>query len=366
MRYRYFWTLTLIATFATVGGCGRKPVPGQLPQPPGEGPSTGSTSQRTPRVVSPQPVIPEEKLVAKVNGEGITQEEFDKVYQHVLADQDSPPTTDEKFKLRVNILNDLIMARIITQKALEADLPVAATEIELALDRVRENFHFNEREFLASLAAQGMTLEQFRRSVEKEIKTNKFTEMIMNRYAVNPTEDDLRDWYEEHRAAYRIPERVRVSHILVALPRDATEGQIEQAHQRAQQIRTEILNLGLDFGAAAEKYSDDIDSATAGGLLGDMFPGMMVRSFEEAAFALRVGEVGPPVRTYRGWHLIKVNARFPAKPMSFEEALKTGHLQRDFEVNRRSLYFKDWLAKQRTQTVVEILDPNIAVLPGYR
>ncbi len=366
MRNRYTWFLTLVVTFATVGGCGRKPVPQGLPEPLADSASEGAAGQRTPGSSAIQPIVPSVNLVAKVNGEGITQEEFDTLYQLILSKQDRRLTVDERFKIRLNVLNDLIIARIITQKAMEADLPVAATEIELALDQVRENFYFNENDFLASLAARGMTLEQFRKSTEREIKSSKFQDMIMNRYEFNPTEEDLRDWYEAHKDAYQRPPLVQVSHILVELPRDANQTQVQKAKQQAESIQEEILNLGVDFAAAAEKYSDDVDSATGGGLLGFMPPGMMVRPFEEAAFALRVGELSAPVRTYRGWHIIKVNARVPAKAMTYEEALETGQLRRDYEANRRATYFSDWLRNERTRTEVEILDPSIVVLSQGR
>jgi len=362
MQNRPFWTLTLlIAIFGMFHGCGRKPVPGILPEP--AQPAEAGANQQPAVSITDKPLLPIEDLVARVNGEGITREEFDKVFQHLLSQQEQNLTTDEKFNLRVNVLNDLIMAKVITQNAVEADLPVAATEIDLAMDRVRENFHFNEREFLASLAAQGMTLDQFRKSIERELKTSKFQDMIMSRYSVEYTEEDLKDWFDEHRDVYRFPELVRVSHILISVPQDADNATIERAHQQARKIREQITTLGVDFGEAALKYSDDVDSATGGGLLGDITRGMTVKSFEEAAFALRVGEISPPVRTYRGWHIIKVNARRPAKPLTFEQAYRTGHLQEDYEANRRALYFSDWLRNERTRTTVEILDPSIAVLP---
>lgn len=363
VRIRTVEVFALLLCLSALVSCDRKPMPGALPEPPSRGVAPEvAVKEDVPTATSEQTTEDMTTLVARVNGEGIPVEEFEQLYHHVLSQHGNQMTTDEKFNLRVNMLNNLIMARIIKQKALEADLPVDATAVDMALDQIRQNFHFNEREFLNSLQTQGMNLEQFRKTVENELKVEKFREMISSQYDVRFTEEDLKDWYEENKDSYKSPEMVRVSHILISLPLEAGEEQIQEAYSRAVWIREQIVNLGADFGSMAEKYSEDIDSATEGGLLGDMYRGMMVMPFEDAAFALPVGGISPPVRTYKGWHLIKVNARIPSRQLTFEQAHQAGMLERDYEAHRRLLHFTDWLRNQRTQTTVEILDPNIAVV----
>lgn len=86
--------------------------------------------------------------------------------------------------------------------------------------------------------------------------------------------------------------QVKASHILV------------ETEAEAKKILTEIEN-GKDFAQAAMEYSS-CPSKRKGGDLGYFSKGKMVRPFEEAAFALKKGELSQPVETQFGWHLILV------------------------------------------------------------
>ena len=85
--------------------------------------------------------------------------------------------------------------------------------------------------------------------------------------------------------------KIRASHILV------------ETLEEAQNLKAEIDN-GADFGELAAKYSK-CPSGASGGDLRYFGKGMMVKPFEDAAFALKEGEISAPVETQFGWHLIK-------------------------------------------------------------
>lgn len=86
---------------------------------------------------------------------------------------------------------------------------------------------------------------------------------------------------------------VNASHILVLTEKEAIE------------IRSQLLR-GASFEDLAKKYSKCPSGASNGGNLGFFGRGMMVPEFEQAAFALKVGEISQPVKTQFGYHLIKV------------------------------------------------------------
>jgi peptidyl-prolyl cis-trans isomerase C len=107
-------------------------------------------------------------------------------------------------------------------------------------------------------------------------------------------------------------EQVKARHILIA-PKGSPAAQAgkdltdEQAKAKAEDLRKQIV-AGANFEELAKKESDDTGSGARGGDLGAFGHGQMVPEFEQAAFAAKVGEVTPVVKTQFGYHIIKVDA----------------------------------------------------------
>lgn len=135
-----------------------------------------------------------------------------------------------------------------------------------------------------------------------------------------PSDEDLRAAYESQKGRFITPERRRVSHILIEAPASAPQAEIEAARLQAEALAAQALS-GEDFAALAEASSEDIGSASLGGDLGFLEPGIMAESFETAAFGLTLEEpISDPVQTGFGWHVIKLTDIEPASGMDFEEA----------------------------------------------
>ncbi len=134
------------------------------------------------------------------------------------------------------------------------------------------------------------------------------------------TELDLRSYYDAHKSEF---EEATGSHILIrfkgsSVPLKPNEKDLtpEEALAKAEGLRKQIL-AGADFATLAKAESDDAGTGAKGGELGTFRHGQMVAPFDEAAFALPVGQVSEPVRTQFGYHIIKITAR-TAK--TFDEA----------------------------------------------
>ncbi|MBN2171083.1 MAG: peptidylprolyl isomerase [Candidatus Krumholzibacteriota bacterium] len=118
----------------------------------------------------------------------------------------------------------------------------------------------------------------------------------------DPGEEALRAHYEANLDRYEQGESWRIA--VVTLSRDPSPDDVAYVTSRMQGIRNQIL-AGTPFADMARDYSQDMSNAEQGGDLGWFGRGRMVPDFEEAAFALAVGEVSEPVRTPFGLHLIK-------------------------------------------------------------
>jgi peptidyl-prolyl cis-trans isomerase D len=133
------------------------------------------------------------------------------------------------------------------------------------------------------------------------------------RSAITITDQEVSQQYQATAAAQEV---VRVQHVLIAVPPGSGVEQEDEARRTAQQV-VQRARAGEDFGELAREFSDDPGSAGDGGDLGEFSRGRMVPEFEEASFGQPIGQVGDPVRTSYGYHVIRVNER---KTRSLEEA----------------------------------------------
>ena len=139
------------------------------------------------------------------------------------------------------------------------------------------------------------------------------------------SDQDLRAMWEADPPS----DSVRAQHLLLAVPDGLTQAQVDSVAELAEQLQARAV-AGESFEALARQYSDDPGSAVQGGDIGFFSRGMMVPSFEEAAFSLAVGEVSGPVLSSFGFHVIKVMDRkaasFEAARSSYRDSIVLGRL----------------------------------------
>jgi peptidyl-prolyl cis-trans isomerase D len=135
---------------------------------------------------------------------------------------------------------------------------------------------------------------------------------------ITPSDDDLRQLYESEIDRFTQPERRDVRHILITVDPNADAATAEAAKARIMAIRKKIES-GADFAKVAKEDSQDPGSAAQGGDLGFIEKGLMDPAFDQAAFALKQGELSEPVRTRFGYHLIQVTKIDPSKVKPFAE-----------------------------------------------
>ena len=109
---------------------------------------------------------------------------------------------------------------------------------------------------------------------------------------------------------------VVASHILMRIQQKASETEQQEAKRRIDSVY-QALQAGADFAEMAKKVSQDPGSAARGGLVGTFARQQMVKEFEDAAFALKAGEMSKPVLSPFGWHIILVKERKQLEPFEF-------------------------------------------------
>jgi len=140
------------------------------------------------------------------------------------------------------------------------------------------------------------------------------------RSRVKVTEQDIRSEYDKYVKLQQDDPEVHIRHIVVLLDANASPEQAEAARQKAKAIAEEARKPGVDFAALAKQRSEG-PSARDGGDIGYFKRGVMLPEYERVAFKLKPGEVSDPVRTEKGWHVIKVE-EFRAAPIKSYEQMK--------------------------------------------
>lgn len=145
---------------------------------------------------------------------------------------------------------------------------------------------------------------------------------IKDRVHVTPAE--LKQYYDAHGDQFRIPEEVKVRHILIKTPAPGADGKldpkgVEAARAKAQDILNK-LKAGANFVELAKKFSEDLGSAPSGGELGWIGKGRTVPEFEKAVFSLPLGQVSDLVQSSYGFHIIQVEDKHAARLKSLDEA----------------------------------------------
>ena len=145
------------------------------------------------------------------------------------------------------------------------------------------------------------------------------------------SEEELQKTYAVAGPRYRIGEQRRASHILIQVPETAPETERAAARKKAEDLLAELKRAPDRFAELAKTQSQDTGSAAKGGDLGLFGRGMMVKPFEEAAFALNAGEMSGIVESEFGLHIIRVTEVQPERARPLEEVRKelTESLQRD-------------------------------------
>jgi peptidyl-prolyl cis-trans isomerase C len=240
----------------------------------------------------------------------------------------------------MSVENPKVMPVVAPDKVVIAvgDVKITAAQFDLIVDSIPEQSRAsargaNRKMFADQLVKLLVLAQEGRRRKLDEAPSFKIQTMIqssnllagMTYEQMNKEtklgEADVRNYYELHKSEF---EEVHARHILIRTqgsPVPVKPGQKDltdsEALARAEEIRKK-LQAGSDFATLALAESDDPQSAAKGGDLGTFKRGSMMPAFEEAAFALKPGELSQPVKSQLGYHLIQLEGRSMGK--TFEEA----------------------------------------------
>ena len=345
-----------VLTIAALAACSRTapasakpqaaPAPNAASAQPAPPPQ--AAAPQTPAAAKPVPAqLPE--VVARVNGESITGKDLDDAVR-AIAGRAGPIPPDERDRVFRGVLDDMIGYRLIIQEAKARKIAVADAEVDAQVEQIRKQFP-NEAQFQQALTAQKTTLEAIRNDTRDEMSASKLVETeIATKIAVKP--EAVTDFYNKNQDKFQQGPRVRASHILIGIPQNADAATKQQAKTKAETLLNDLKG-GKDFAEAAKANSQDPGSAPNGGDLGYFEQGQMVPPFEQAAFALKPGEMSDIVETQFGYHIIKVADKQNSRVVPLDEA--KGQIEEYLTQQNRHAQTELFVQGLKTKAKIEIL-----------
>lgn len=256
--------------------------------------------------------------VAVVEGITINKTALEEALDAALAQAGKKPadiSVEEKKQAYRSILDELILDKLVLKRAEKET--VTDAEFEENFKKIRAQFP-SEEQMNAEIAQSGQTLDKLKENIRTSLKQQKWVEaQIAGKTDV--ADADAQKFYDGNPESFKMPEMVRASHILIAVPEGAKPEEVTDKEKKAREIDARVKK-GEAFDKVAGEVSDDPGSKAAGGDLNFFSRDRMVPEFADAAFKMKKDEISEPVKSKFGFHIIKVTDRKDARTVPFPEA----------------------------------------------
>jgi peptidyl-prolyl cis-trans isomerase C len=313
-------TLTLFALIALCA-CSKTPggattanaaTPAAAPQSGAAPPAGALLGQEPAKPVPAQ--LPD--VLARVNGEAVNKAEFDRAVSALEARNGGPVPAQQRDRIFRDVLDQIVSYKLLTQESKARQIAASDMEVDERMKEIQAQFP-SEDAFKQMLTSRKTTIEQVRGDIRQDLTVQKLiTSAIADKVAVKP--EQVTDFYAKNPDQFKQPERVRASHILITVPKDADPAAKNAARTKAADILKDV-KAGKDFAALAKQHSQDPGSGQNGGDLGFFQQGQMVGPFNDVAFKLAPGQVSELVETEFGFHIIKVVEKQVARTVPLDE-----------------------------------------------
>jgi parvulin-like peptidyl-prolyl isomerase len=322
-RLRLLALPALALAIALAAGCGGG----------GGGGSTTSSAEEVPA-----------DAVAMVAGTPILRSDYERLFNQAeaaYADQGNEfpkAGTPEYAQLQKQTVDYLIQQAEFSKEAEVLGIQVSSGDVEKRLGELKDQFFDgDDAKYQEEIAKQGYTDADVHDQIRAQLVSERIFDNVTKGATV--TDAEVQTYYDENKDQFTTPESREVAHILVD-----TKKLADDIYQQLQD--------GADFAALAKEHSTDTASAQDGGKLTDE-RGSFVPEFEEVAFALETGEVGKPVESQFGWHVIKALADTqPETTTPFAEAKQS--IEDQLLQDKRNKLMEDWVAQIRQKYASQI------------
>jgi len=255
-----------------------------------------------------------DSIIALVDEDVILRSELDLaiagIVDRIKASGEAMPPMD---LLENQVLERLIIRELQVQRALQTGIRISDADIDQALINLAQQNNITVQQLRNVIEGDGEDFAEFRRNIGEELLTDRLQQRIVNSMdPITDTEVDILLASEDLSGG-----EYDISHIMVALPEGSTPQQIKEAQAKVDDVHQRLAD-GLDFASAAISYSDS-EEALEGGNVGWRDLNSVPAFFADAIRDLGPGETTEPIRSPRGFHILKVNDYREQRQVVIEE-----------------------------------------------
>jgi peptidyl-prolyl cis-trans isomerase SurA len=269
-----------------------------------------------------------EQILVKVNGDIITKTELEQ-RQIAALRQTNPnfrPGSDAELRkalaevtpqVIVNAIDELLLV----QRGKEMGYGLGTEQFQKIVEQIKtENKLESEEAFHAALKQEGLTLDDLRRQLERQMLVSRVQQdEVMGKISIS--EDEVKQYYETSKESFTTQPQITLREILISVPtsdRGVNVAEDDAAKEKAEEIRKR-LQAGEPFAQLASDLSDAPSKAN-GGLIGPINRSDLSEELLKEIEGLKQGQVTRPLRTARGYHIIKLETATATKVKTMDEA----------------------------------------------
>jgi parvulin-like peptidyl-prolyl isomerase len=284
-----------------------------------------------------------ERILATVNDEIVTLSEY-KRFTMDIGIGDSGDTVDHI------LLEKLIEERIILQEATRKGIEVSNKEVDTEIEAFKQQHALTQRDFEATLAREGKTMENYRKSVRDKLQAFKLANAEVES-AVVITDRDIADFYNAHKGDFlNSPEKVELKAIFLRLNEGASVTEITDLKRMVARIMTS-LKRGESFEKLLSQYGDRT-LVDRDGSLGEFVRGALIAPLDKRAFSMNEGEISEPLWVKDGVYILKLVKKTHETPKPADQVRED--IRKSLYEQKRGQIFNEWVRSLWEKASVKI------------
>jgi peptidyl-prolyl cis-trans isomerase SurA len=301
-----------------------------------------------------------EQVIVKVNGDIITKTDFEQRQVAALRARNIAvgKTENEALKKAISevtpqLIVDAVDELLLVQRGHELEYKLSDQQFTSIVEQIRkENKLESDEAFQAALKQEGMTMDDLRRNLEKQMIISRVqSNEVMGKVGIS--EEEARKYHDEHLQEFTKPGSVTLREIFVALPADDKD--VDAAADKETRDHVEALRKRVTSGGEAfEKVASEASTAPSranGGLIGPLNEAELAPALQELLKKMKPGDVSDVIRTPKGYQLLQLESRTEPQVLTAEQA-RDQIADRLFDQKRR-VELQKYLLKLRGQAIID-------------